>query len=52
MKDGKPQELANIATAYSKLGVVDHANYFNALSAKGVCQKVMKNGFIRKSWQI
>ena len=44
MENGDPQVIANIATAYSSLGVVDHANYFSALSDKKVCQFITKNG--------
>ena len=32
MKNGKPQEIANIATAYSKLEIVIHKEYFAAIS--------------------
>ena len=42
MEKGEVQEIANIATAFAKLGVVDHKNYFDALSER-VCERIKKN---------
>jgi succinate dehydrogenase flavin-adding protein (antitoxin of CptAB toxin-antitoxin module) len=44
VKEGTPQNIANIATAYSKLKIADHHEYFAAISDKEVCRWIVKEG--------
>ena len=44
MENREAQNIANIATAFEKLEIVDHKNYFDAINDEKTIKYLMENG--------